>query len=1140
MASTTMATHTPIMSAATTITPTSPRPSLSLDVQHPRPSISTLLPDRTHSQSSRRVSSESQRTSHGRASPSPRSTSRRTPVPALLDSFPIPPSHIPPSPATPVSPSIPGSFFGPSSSTPGPSGTHPPLTSPPPAPLPPVPGPSSVLLSDLLMTRRSLQTARPASPAGVSENPPRKSADGQGRPRKGSLSSLRNTAYCAVTHDRGQGEVIQEDPGVEGEHGSQCPPQSAPARALSPPASVTPSSPPSITPLGAGDESTKLVLPLETTVTLVPAIARPSASRKPSAGTSMPLSDNTYGEDSIASIDMSDLSALKSDNEGDGDELRTCLSFPPVPPIPHSVGSGKRGPLYAHTPRKPSKASISSVHVFPISPTDRNAMRHVGDVDKNDNGEQNRADAHNDIDRNDAQFRSRSTSPDLSQIISLTPRPRKRSTPSHPRSRTSSLGRERALSVRSRKSSDALPPPVPKLSPTRTRTGWGNFGARGEGQPEGETGAVLGEDDDAYGSDSSIDLHTPLPHLMLRHGMLSPNSKLLPQPSVDSLNRMSMVSDVSNLSYFSNASNVSLASTSSKHPKDSRDTPRRRTRHRDGKLLKGGIGLTTGLGWSDSEDEDAPSPLTRRLSRIVLSRSTSASSFHSSRSSHSQPCLPHPLSRSISHSVLREADEYEGAGESVADCIPSTIDEFGHSSGVTSRSLPSRSGSRAGTVSISRSGSTYSTTSGSGSRYSNYSTMSAPAAGLRMRTNSSSSSYEPVGRTNSFSRENGYGLHGLAVSIPEQDDGVTPTRAAFDRASLGAVKGGSGNGTQGGDQPHTPSSTTSSTSLSFPATPESTDGVQPQHIDDRKSGHGGEATPSAVAWNKDKSLPPLPYPAVTTANSNSASSKGKYPPSLGLRAPSVVQRPRTYSNSSSVSTKSALAASNADGNTSRGPSPAPINAPATPSAGGTSIPRPSLGIPRPSLSTISPASKSRPSLTLPSSAPISTATSPLATSPVTNGSMAGISQGQSPRPLRLVPSRSATPSSDPIRSQSPFLSRMPNRNVKKALQPGEQLPRPGQILTYNRNVHDQLKLRSLSTSSGVSNAKIGPVSPGGTQTLLLASQSETSGLGISPGSSPLSSPVTGESPKPKPRTGTGMTYRTNGTSRMRMPSTTSR
>ena len=33
--------------------------------------------------------------------------------------------------------------------------------------------------------------------------------------------------------------------------------------------------------------------------------------------------------------------------------------------------------------------------------------------------------------------------------------------------------------------------------------------------------------------------------------------------------------------------------------KDERDTPMRRVRHRDNPLLKGGIGLTTGFGWSD-------------------------------------------------------------------------------------------------------------------------------------------------------------------------------------------------------------------------------------------------------------------------------------------------------------------------------------------------------------------------------------------------------------------------------------------------------------------------------------------------------------------------------------------------------------
>ena len=83
--------------------------------------------------------------------------------------------------------------------------------------------------------------------------------------------------------------------------------------------------------------------------------------------------------------------------------------------------------------------------------------------------------------------------------------------------------------------------------------------------------------------------------------MLSPNSKLLPTPEGDPT-RLSIMSNLTSSSYLSNASNLSLmstTSTSSKHPKDARDTPQRRVRHRDGKLLKGGIGLTTGLGWSD-------------------------------------------------------------------------------------------------------------------------------------------------------------------------------------------------------------------------------------------------------------------------------------------------------------------------------------------------------------------------------------------------------------------------------------------------------------------------------------------------------------------------------------------------------------
>ena len=57
--------------------------------------------------------------------------------------------------------------------------------------------------------------------------------------------------------------------------------------------------------------------------------------------------------------------------------------------------------------------------------------------------------------------------------------------------------------------------------------------------------------------------------------------------------------------------------------KDPRHTERRRVRHRDGSLLRAGMGLTTGLGWSDSEDEDAPSALTRRLISTTIERKRS-------------------------------------------------------------------------------------------------------------------------------------------------------------------------------------------------------------------------------------------------------------------------------------------------------------------------------------------------------------------------------------------------------------------------------------------------------------------------------------------------------------------------------------
>ena len=90
---------------------------------------------------------------------------------------------------------------------------------------------------------------------------------------------------------------------------------------------------------------------------------------------------------------------------------------------------------------------------------------------------------------------------------------------------------------------------------------------------------------------------------MLRDGLLSPHSKILPQnirsdtPVVatdGNRHRKRCVSPVNVTSLI-----FTTAITKSGVFKDERDTIRRRVRHRDGRLLRGGIGLTTGLGWSD-------------------------------------------------------------------------------------------------------------------------------------------------------------------------------------------------------------------------------------------------------------------------------------------------------------------------------------------------------------------------------------------------------------------------------------------------------------------------------------------------------------------------------------------------------------
>ena len=444
---------------------------------------------------------------------------------------------------------------------------------------------------------------------------------------------------------------------------------------------------------------------------------------------------------------------------------------------------------------------------------------------------------------------------------------------------------------------------------------------------------------------------------------------------------------------------------------------------------------------SHSEDEDAPSPLTRRLSALNLSRRSSATSISTSHS-HSSPRSPHPLSRSISHSVLREE---EGEDDLAAD-------EFGHIA---------------------------------------WSSLS--ASGSKSRHISGSRSLPLNGRTSKARANKDDTNDGVRPQDEFARDGVTPTRTVFrdsDGSSSSGVGTGRGHASSGARRTHshTPSSTasTSSLSLPFPATPESPNplsSVQNSNPCPLSPIPSRATTPSIC--NVDKSLPPLPL------------TPRKYPPSLS--------RMRTYSCTSSVGSGD-LGSTNVvpggagDGIAAGTSTPKPsLGGVPRPSLGGVprpslNTPRPSLGgVPRPSLSTPRPSISTRPPDLI--SPHPSMSNSSLSTPNPSLSSLAA-QNGHGNGSVSFVPFVSSHSSSGPP-------SPMPR--LLKLLQPGEQPPRPGGVLMYNRNVHDHLKRTQSQPLSSVSM----------TQTLVMPGE------------------------KPKPRTGTGMVYRSSSgpvTSRMRVPS----
>ncbi|KIP10438.1 hypothetical protein PHLGIDRAFT_33836, partial [Phlebiopsis gigantea 11061_1 CR5-6] len=200
----------------------------------------------------------------------------------------------------------------------------------------------------------------------------------------------------------------------------------------------------------------------------------------------------------------------------------------------------------------------------------------------------------------------RSTSPDIEAILAKTPRPHRKKSAS-------------VFSVHLSEQAKGATRSSPKIDDHPEHSLSSIYSSLHDDHDE------LNAEGSGSESDSSLDIHTPLPHLMFRDGLLSPRSKLLPQSTPHSI--YSSIGDKDAGSVLSLASTSGSVATKSGLQRDPRDTVRRRLRHRDGRLLKAGMGLTTGLGWSDSEDEDAPSALTRRFITTTAEKDRSVSSL---------------------------------------------------------------------------------------------------------------------------------------------------------------------------------------------------------------------------------------------------------------------------------------------------------------------------------------------------------------------------------------------------------------------------------------------------------------------------------------------------------------------------------
>jgi hypothetical protein len=442
----------------------------------------------------------------------------RTPVPVLLDEFPVPPTFIPQNPSNPP---------------------NPPPSRPPSLPLPPIPGPSPLSEQDLYhitAAARSRRASRLSSSSHTSswrESVASVASTSSGRSSHAAPASTTTTATAHPPGRKRTGSVTSISAFSVRSYSSQNGILSVPLSSHAPPRVANPDNhrlPP---------KSVAVKPPILEDVELSSVSAtEPSLNHTSSCATPSPqphIDDSTLHGERLSSIDMRDLPALQDDDTIDLDSQAHSLHLQMRALRTKSTAHKFRIRQAMPQPQPNSQPTGGIAHKRTLSATQHARSRSGESFHDNSHAPM----AFPGIPLPDGS--DRASSPDVASFIAATPRPRRRSETSNgsksrsqsrraPKSlpgscRTSAVGRFSAFSLpdecaRQGSISIASRSLLPyDRNADNGDTLWNDGSLLDDyglaiGGGDGDFANVPDDYDDAGDSDSSLDLHTPLPYVL--------------------------------------------------------------------------------------------------------------------------------------------------------------------------------------------------------------------------------------------------------------------------------------------------------------------------------------------------------------------------------------------------------------------------------------------------------------------------------------------------------------------------------------------------------------------------------------------------------------------------------------------------